>query len=584
MNGIRLSEPGLLTVTLAGLGALALLACDAPGSSGPVVTPAADVPGDLLVVADPGPPPADVAATPDIGPKSDLPKLDIPKADVPIGLPDISLGKKDLGGVCVDGDDCVDGWCNAAYPGGYCSSQCTSDADCPELSKCFADIATSAKMCWKQCQSAWDCRSDQFCAPGANICTPKCQTGGCNTGYQCDLDSGKCIPIGSVSCEPLEEVCDGVDNDCDDLVDEGCGPGVLAWEPTSIVDDMGLVEVGGGGLSNLLSFNLSSAASSFEIVILSADGSDEYTMVWDLTSPSGEGLINASDPYDSVVRWLPGMGNATLLVPNAPSVPIESGKYKFTVFKNGDPGQCWVYVIQNIRPLPTQSRLDLNFWFVGLPGLTASSANNVYEYIALRDYFEGLLGQHGVAVGQLKLFDVTGVDADKYAIIDVSGSGVGIDEHAELLSLSGTLPSTNKGVNFFFVQGFTGWSLLGRAGSIPGPPVHGTYYSGVAVSLADLYNDPDTDGAIKLTGHAMVHELYHQLGLYHTSERDGAQHDPIGDTPQCSNDNDGDGQVDLGECISKGSDNVMFWSAHYANTLTNGQLFVLHRNPSLTDP
>jgi hypothetical protein len=165
-----------------------------------------------------------------------------------------------------------------------------------------------------------------------------------------------------------------------------------------------------------------------------------------------------------------------------------------------------------------------------------------------------------------------------YTYVDVSDEAYAVDEHSQLLKLTETLPQDNRGVNFFFVQGFNGWGLLGKAGGIPGPSLlNGTYHSGVVVSLADyFYFGPNK--AANRTAETMIHELGHQLGLFHTSESDGSQHDPIADTPECTEDYDGDGYISSYECDGQGGDNLMFWTTNASAILTEGQLYVIHRN------
>ena len=67
-----------------------------------------------------------------------------------------------------------------------------------------------------------------------------------------------------------------------------------------------------------------------------------------------------------------------------------------------------------------------------------------------------------------------------------------------------------------------------------------------------------------------AHEIGHYLGLYHTSERDGRQHDPIADTAEC-----GEGAI---TCPDGG--NIMFWTGGGARSrLTAGQGVVMRRHP-----
>jgi len=575
----------LVLTRLAPLLSLALFAarCDGPGGGAAPIYVADGSASDLLNASDDGAGTSDVPGDANLNlPDGAVGSPDVPLGDVNVAPPDVALSKQPLGGVCFFDDDCADGWCNTSYPGGYCSKACTSHDECPDGGKCYPDPngAAAAKMCWKACTLDGQCRTDQFCPSGAKICTPRCEVGGCSSGYVCDEASGECVPATSIPCEPSPEVCDGVDNSCDHIVDEGCGP-ALAERSTWLVADLGRVTVGGGGLSKKLTVKVSPAAGSFEILVISTDDSPEYMALFDLTSPSGEKLVVGTDPYNAPIRAMPGVGVATILVSNTPAVPVEGGTYSFTVYREGDKGEAWVYVIQNIRKNQTQSVLDMNLWFVGTPGLTSTTAPTSTTFQALLDEATTILGYHGISVGQVHYYDVTGAAAQKYTIVDTGGS-LGVDEHAELVKLSEQLPAANKGVNFFFVQGFTGWGLLGKAGGIPGPPMHGTWSSGVVVSLADLYSY-DLDYAVSLTAHAMVHELLHQLGLYHTTEQDGSMYDPIPDTPECpkSYDTNGDGLLDGTECLSKDGKNIMFWTAHGYSQLSDGQRFVVHGNPSL---
>lgn len=72
----------------------------------------------------------------------------------------------------------------------------------------------------------------------------------------------------------------------------------------------------------------------------------------------------------------------------------------------------------------------------------------------------------------------------------------------------------------------------GYSMGLPGPYAADRGTSAVLVST-ELYADGtgllDADGLAS----SLAHEIGHFLGLYHTSERNGANHDPIADTPEC---------------------------------------------------
>jgi hypothetical protein len=65
-------------------------------------------------------------------------------------------GGEDVG---VDGD-VVGGPCAAADDGGHCSVACSSDAQCPDGTRC---ISNKSGVCLLSCASAADCRGDYKC-------------------------------------------------------------------------------------------------------------------------------------------------------------------------------------------------------------------------------------------------------------------------------------------------------------------------------------------------------------------------------------------------------------------------------------
>jgi len=519
-----------------------------------------------------------------------LPDVTLPDATA---LPEISLPPQPIGGVCQSDAGCQSGYCNRYPSGGYCTQRCGGDfGTCPEDTSCVYDTdsdGSKRNLCLKTCVTNGGCRVDQFCPQEVKLCTPRCQPDSCNEGYDCNLSTGRCVP--EAPCEPVPEVCDGVDQDCNNYIDEGCGP-ELARPPHVVVHDFGAVPLGGEGLSRSFSFIADEGTASFTIVVMSLDRPADYLTLYALTAPDGTDLMGSGDPYAAKNRAFPSFSAYTIQVPNTDAFDVTPGRYVFSVYTfpddagNAAPRSSgWVYVLENRRVGATSSKLDVNFWFVGIPGLDAASAPNDAKFGRLRARFEEILATAGIQLGTTRWFDVTGSDAERFTIVD-TGQTSDIDEHAELLQHTESLGADNWGVSFFFVQGFTGWQLLGKAGGIPGPPMlHGTYNSGVVVSLTDYLHYEEEDVAIELTAETMTHELGHQLGLYHTTEGDGRVHDHVLDTPECpsSNDSNRDGVMDPLECAVKGATNLMFWAASLETGLSPGQRRVLHKNPTLRD-
>lgn len=77
-------------------------------------------------------------------------------------------------------------------------------------------------------------------------------------------------------------------------------------------------------------------------------------------------------------------------------------------------------------------------------------------------------------------------------------------------------------------------------------------------------------------GATIGHELGHQLGLFHTTEGDGSQHDPIGDTPECR----ANGEADPDRCPD--GELMMFWTpgSRPQTRISATQAEVMRRNPA----
>lgn len=162
---------------------------------------------------------------------------------------------------CTKGNKCSSATCPT--PGGFCTGGaiagcCNNDADCADTDLCTLDACNTSTQTCTNTKAAGCCNTDAECSDG-NACTadhcsgpggscvfsaiPDCCAAGdpklgtpcdapvspfdktpCQAGHL-DCSAGKFVCVGAV--KPSFDVCDGVDNNCDGVVDipSSCGAG-----------------------------------------------------------------------------------------------------------------------------------------------------------------------------------------------------------------------------------------------------------------------------------------------------------------------------------------------------------------------
>lgn len=249
---------------------------------------------------------------------------------------------------------------------------------------------------------------------------------------------------------------------------------------------------------------------------------------------------------------------------------------------------------------PGTDRVDVTLNL--MPPLSAASAATDESLVRLVGSLTRLLSRAGLTLQNVAFADVPAKVAEPLA------SGVHIDDSTacgELAQLFATAPPGRQ-INVFLVRSFVtsdsaaGTMIVGVDGTIPGPATFSpSLQGGVAVSTADLdhnsgksYCQGSTEPQLTcgsgaaggqccgadITAYIVAHEIGHYLGLYHTTEAEGTQFDPLDDTPQCPCQSCASSRrqctdspsppstphrMGVAECTASaqcgGGDNLMFW-------------------------
>jgi hypothetical protein len=518
-----------------------------------------------------------------------------------------------LGEACRSNADCTTGLsCSSisqGYPGGYCTSACTSPSSCGDA--LCTPIGTDT-VCAPTCTSDTQCRQGYgCCATLADVCVPlgACTPAACRRPVETSALSAGVQPFG------LKRVND-----------------VVTFPVPTNTGSVTIMQQAQLANLTVIYQNQVIDNSAVPLTITRPDGTLAYDDNADAGISSPDGSTDPSGNYAFYGGATPN--TAAFTFPNTSaslSAGVPAGDWKFVVndYANectflsgcndgGTSGNLYDVTVVT-RPLPGGSTVQVAFYIVGemttIAGapFRASNATTDPGVQRMVQTFQALLANAGITANVV-FFDVAATDRARFGTnINAQTTGP-CDELSQMFTLSGDHPGNT--MNVFLVQSLRAAdvngsiTVVGIDGTIPGPSsFNGTVHSGAVVSATDLFTGlPNCPGATAplapgcgpdKVAYIAAHETGHFLGLFHTTEQEGADFDPISDTAKCpcttcattaERAQCGTGNPPLitnDRCLSSpcgGGDNLMFWflqAGTSRGTISPHQAQVMKLNPLL---
>ena len=168
---------------------------------------------------------------------------------------------------CLDSAQCYEGDCIQIGDDilNYCTAPCGEGDSCPKGYECDLSGDASAD---KQCMPiVGTCSCTPATAGAKRTCTSVNEFGSCLGWSTCDAEKGW---IDCTADTPAQELCDGLDNDCDGVIDNGLEAPPCEKQEGVCANSVKTC----GGTKNWLNCGTGTLPDSYEPVELSCDGLD----------------------------------------------------------------------------------------------------------------------------------------------------------------------------------------------------------------------------------------------------------------------------------------------------------------------
>jgi hypothetical protein len=455
------------------------------------------------------------------------------------------------GAACTTDAECAGGSCLTeaqGFPGGHCSTLgCAAFADCAgDNTGC---LEGTPNYCIALCAQDGDCRAGYECRAvgGGAYCAPK----GGNTGPGPNPQDN---PGGDPQDTPRDDPDPEPEPEPEPEPQTTLGEVVCSSRLTQENAYQGFDE-------HAFEFDIPSGTTSFMVVPFSTSSRQQLYSV-DVAGPGGRlDMFGDYDFANANPSFLIDI-NPTL-VPQAPQFAnfVAAGRHSMRMAANAD--VCHI-VYAKSGPGTT---IDLNFHFVGVPGLSASNARSHGNFQSALQRVGDVYQPAGLRLGQIRYSDTSSNVTTRYSTVRSEEDVFSLVENSRD---PGATLDDRLSINVFFIDQFAiqGGQVLGISAGLPGAAgVHGTRSSGLVFSASTM-NDPGQLGQV------LAHEIGHYLGLFHTSEQQGQAFDPLSDTQECASWL----WSDPGSCPDL--NNLMFPFAGVQHArVSNQQGQVVHYNP-----
>ncbi len=475
---------------------------------------------------------------------------------------------------CRSTQRCVSGGC--VDPGGQPPSAlgeaCRTTADCASGLTCQATAGFAGGFCTASCTSSAGCIASA-CTPvgGVSVCTPAC-----TLDSQCRQEYGCCPTLGNV-CVPLAA-----------CTPAACSrPVVPSALPAGQVQDFGThkvndeiifnVPVGTGSFTIVEQARLATLTVTFQntlqdnsavpLTITKPDGTVVFN---DANSPNDTSPDGGTDPsghYAFFGGSSPSTGALTIpatsaaldggVPPGAWKFKVNDYAYECTILSGCNDGGTTenTYDVSVLTRQAPGTTMDVAFYIatdsVGTRPFNETVAANDPSVKRMVSTYSSILKGAGITVNPT-FIDLGATDKTRFGTNVSATATEPCDEISQMFTLSKNRVRLSDGVtlpdntmNVFLVQSLRDASgnsgtIVGIDGTIPGPASYnGTVQSGALVTVADLFSgactstiDVGSCGADEV-GFIAAHETGHFLGLFHTTEMEGSQFDPLTDTAKC---------------------------------------------------